>query len=124
MINHREIFDKHLIEAGMTKKTLNTFHGYMTGYIGNNFDFFLLNLKILRPRTIPSLTIKLQFLQHKTRFISTHHSSTLPKCSRHDSNMPPIKQKIYIRTSIVSSTISYNIDNMYLCNMKSAFYNP
>lgn len=49
--------------------------------------------------------MKWHFSQLRTRFSSTHHCNTRPRCSRHASNVSPATEKSSMKTSIISYTI-------------------
>ncbi|GKD57502.1 hypothetical protein Tco_1290889 [Tanacetum coccineum] len=82
------------------------------------------NIEILCPRTMPSFTVKWHFSQFRTKLVSLHRLSILSKWERHEEKESPKIEKLSMKTSIVSSIMSWKMAIMHLWNMPGALHKP
>ncbi|GJY06150.1 hypothetical protein Tco_0373204 [Tanacetum coccineum] len=73
---------------------------------------------------MPSFTIKWHFSQFGTKLVSSHHLSILSKWERHEENESPKIEKSSMKTSIVSSIMSWKMAIMHLWNVPGALHKP
>lgn len=78
--------------------------------------------KILCPRTMPFVTMKLHFSQFSTKFVSTHRFRTVPKLLKQDSNDSLNTKKSSMNTSMHFSIGYENIACIHLWNVVGALH--
>ncbi|GKE64916.1 hypothetical protein Tco_1519077 [Tanacetum coccineum] len=82
------------------------------------------DFEILWPRTMPSLTMKWHFSQFRIRLVSSHLLSILSKWERQDEKESPKTEKLSMKTSIVSSIMSWKMAIIHLWNVSGALHKP
>ncbi|GJR34693.1 putative ribonuclease H-like domain-containing protein [Tanacetum coccineum] len=73
---------------------------------------------------MPSFTIKWHFSQFRTKLVSSQCFSILSKWERHDEKESPKTEKSSIKTSIVSSIISWKMAILHFWNVPGALHKP
>ena len=127
MCNLWKILDEPPVKAYIPKKTSHTFYEdrwRSRSIISTLAQSTPIPFSEMRwPNIIPSFTMKCHFPQFSTRLQSSHLLRTSDKLLKHRSKESPTTEKSSINTSIVSSTISENIDTMHLLNVAGALHN-